>query len=115
MDLNIGDKVIMDTRVDSLPWLTKRIAHGYLHLTHQGTIIGFTAAKDKAAIECPERIWDYKKDGQRSSFDNGCHGKGKLGHCIYIPVEYLHPTHTFTCTVHPIHPDQSNTDTLIIC
>lgn len=103
--INIGDRVNIDSRADNLPWIRVRVGHGYLHMLHQGTVIGFTAAKDKAAIQFDEPVFTLRKDnGQRSSFDTGCHGKGPIGYCLYIPVDFLHKaSHKFKENVHFHH------------
>lgn len=107
----VGDTVIIDSRADSLPWISKRIGHGYLRMLHEGIIIGFTAAQDKAAVQFPEMIFSKKHDGYRSSFDNGCHNKGPIGYCLYIPVEFLHLKSLYSGSI-TFH--KNNDDLLII-
>lgn len=93
----LGDKV----EITSIPsWLTVRMDRGYctLEFGMVGTVIGFTNAGDQVAVQLDKPIWDtngmelsskgfYVK--KRSSFDTGCHGKGKLGHCAYFYPECL--------------------------
>lgn len=49
-----------------------------------GTIVRFTNNGDKIGVQFDEKIWFGE-----SPFNNGCHGKGKIGHCIYIPETLL--------------------------
>lgn len=82
----IGSVVI----VKALPsWVAIRIDRGYCKLKTgmHGRVIGYTAAKDKLALEFNEMVWlpQFLQNGiKRSSFDNGCHSKGETGHCLYL-------------------------------
>jgi len=61
---------------------------GYMNLKEGmlGNILGVTQSGDKYAIEFDEEVFT-NYNNKLSSFDNGCHGKGKRHHCIYIPKE----------------------------
>ena len=54
----------------------------------KGTIVGMTSSEDKYAIEFDEPIFTgmYKNT---SYYNSGCHGKGKMDHCAYIPIDMV--------------------------
>lgn len=92
--------------VKALPsWLTLRVGYGYCDdiCGMECRVIGYTLDKDKLAVEFKDPIWTRKQNGKWSGFDNGCHGKGKLHHCVY-----LLPGHVSKIEQSSIQSDNSN-------
>jgi hypothetical protein len=84
--LSIGDRVRLKESALSISYIKARLFYMDLYEGKVGTVIGTTDAKDKFAIEFDEECFT-KYEERLSKFDNGCFGKGKLHHCMYIPVE----------------------------
>lgn len=80
----IGDRVSLDKCALSLSFIVGRRTYTDMYEGKTGTVIGFTADGTKLAIQFDTIVFTNYKD-QRSSHDNGCHGKGKLHYCWYIP------------------------------
>lgn len=87
----IEDRIVICKDPKKIPWFKSRIFHGYCHLEEgmTGTIMGFTIKGDKVAVQFDDIVWTLKSNGQSSSFDGGCHGKGRKGYSAYFPLEYL--------------------------
>ena len=86
--LAVNDRVTLRKGALSLPYIAGRHFYTNMYEGKAGKIIGFTSDCSKIAIEFDDVVFtDYK--GQRSSHDTGCHGRGKLHYCWYIPAEFL--------------------------
>jgi hypothetical protein len=91
MLLEIGTRVVANERVKTIGYLAARSSYTNLYEGKVGTIIKYTSAQDKYGVQFDEEVFtDYRR--RRSSHDNGCHGAGKDHHCIYLPLECVHPT-----------------------
>lgn len=81
----IGDRVALKESALSLPYVICRRWYTDMYAGKKGRIIGWTAKGDKLAIEFDEPV--FTDMYRRSKHDTGCHGKGKLHYCWYIPME----------------------------
>ncbi len=81
--LSFGSSAMLKKQALDLPYMEDCIN---LRTGLKGRVIGITNNGDKYAIEFEERIFS---NSQSSYFDSGCHGKGKLGHCAYIPLDMV--------------------------
>lgn len=82
-----GDVVWTCNRVDTLTYIRTRIERGYVHMSDGmiGQVLGYSST-GKVAVQFVHKVFD--NPGQ-SSHDNGCHGKGRIGYCWYIPESKL--------------------------
>lgn len=78
-----GSRVSLKKEALELPYMQECI-NLYEHMS--GIIVGMTVAGDKYAVEFDDRIFS---NSQYSYFNSGCHGKGALSHCAYIPVDMV--------------------------
>ena len=91
MLLELGTRVVVNERFQKVGYLAARASYTDLYEGKIGTIIKYTGAKDKYGVEFDEQVFTgYEK--QVSHLDNGCHGKGKLHYCIYLPLNCVYPT-----------------------
>jgi hypothetical protein len=88
MRLQVGMSVCTLSGVGRISYISRRSDYLTVKAGMTGRVLGFTVAGDKAAVEFDDEIFTNYLI-QRSSLDHGCHGKGKLHHCIYIPTSYL--------------------------
>ena len=84
MIFKIGDRVSLKESALSLSYIIGRSTYTNMYEGKKGKIIGFTQNGDKLAIEFDDIVFTNYLEHQ-SSHDNGCHGKGKLHYCWYIP------------------------------
>lgn len=84
----IGDRVSLRESALSLPYVIGRRTYTNMYAGKTGTIIGVTADRSKLAIEFDDVVFTNHTD-RWSTHDNGCHGKGKLHYCWYIPFGCL--------------------------
>jgi hypothetical protein len=84
----IGSRVSLKAEALNLSYIAGRRWYTNMYEGKQGKVIGFTANNTKLAIQFDDVVFT-RPDGQISSHDNGCHGKGKKGFCWYVPAEYL--------------------------
>jgi hypothetical protein len=83
--LAIGDRVSLTKEALSLSYVKGRHWYTDVYEGKTGTIIGYTADCSKLAIQFDEKIFT-RPNGQISSHDNGCHGKGKRQYSWYFPI-----------------------------
>jgi hypothetical protein len=88
MRYQVGDRVSLKKSALSLSYVVCRGFYTNMYEGKTGTVIGFAESTGKLAIEFDDIVFI---GGQRSSHDNGCHGKGKLHYCWYIPEECVDP------------------------
>jgi hypothetical protein len=92
--LEIGSRVSLKKETLDLSYLKGRHWYTNMYEGKKGRVIGFTAENsyaplsNKVAIEFDDVVFT-RPDGQISSHDNGCHGKGKKQYCWYIPASCL--------------------------
>jgi len=99
-------------------YLQERKNRGYCHIKRgmKGVVVGY-ASTGKVAVQFFDKIWsdshDTDEDGWdiaiKSSFDNGCHGKGELGHCAYVVEDHVR----FYCSVFA-EPEESDMTLLLL-
>ena len=82
-----GDRVELLTLALRLAYVNKRKAYTNMYLGKKGTVIGY-ASTGKVAIEFDDIVFTQSQT-HLSSQDNGCHGKGKLHHCWYLPEDVI--------------------------
>lgn len=89
MNFKIGDRVSLRKEALSLSYIAARSWYTDMSEGKTGRVIGFTQANTgkpmKLAIEFDTRVFTSKE--KRSKHDNGCHNRGKLHYCWYIPPE----------------------------
>lgn len=88
-----GEVVFTTNKVDTISYIRSRRSYCKLTDDMQGTVLGY-ANTGKVAVQMDVQVWDYTNADfpfgrKRSMHDNGCHGKGKVGYCVYLPEEYL--------------------------
>lgn len=84
----IGDRIVINNKIESVGYIQLRKWYSNCFSGMTGKIIGFTADGSKAAVEFDQIVFfDHKT--KRSSHDNGCHGRGKLHYCWYIPIKCI--------------------------
>ena len=81
----IGDVVKLTTSPTNISYLKNRLWYLDLSLGMVGKIVSDNGI-DKVGVEFEKLIW-WKYKEKQSKFDNGCHNKGKLHHCVYLPYE----------------------------
>ena len=92
----VGDRVALKKGALSLPYISSREFYTNMYEGKKGTVIGFTGGGNytpishKVAIQFDDVVFT-RPDGQVSSHDNGCHGKGKIKYSWYIPAVYIKP------------------------
>lgn len=89
----IGDRVLLNESALSLSYIVGRRWYTNMYAGKMGTIIGTTADLSKLAIQFDDKVF-VAPNGRRSTHDNGCHGRGKIGYCWYIPQ-----IHVTLCTI----------------
>lgn len=80
----IGSRVSLAAEALNLSYIKGRSFYTNMYEGKKGKVIGFTADLTKLAIEFDDVVFT-RPNGQTSSHDNGCHGKGKKHYCWYIP------------------------------
>ena len=80
----IGSRVSLAAEALNLSYIKGRSFYTNMYEGKKGKVIGFTADLSKLAIEFDDVVFT-RPNGQTSSHDNGCHGKGKKQYCWYIP------------------------------
>ena len=94
MTFKVGDRVSLKKSALSISYIAGRHWYTNMYEGKQGKIIGFTAntgyngTSNKVAIEFDDVVFT-RPDGKKSSHDNGCHGKGRVQYCWYIPAECI--------------------------
>ncbi len=84
----IGSRVQLVKDVYNIPYLYHRRGYSDFKVGQMGTVVKFNGSGDKIGIEFDYEVWNGY-DVQVSSFDNGCHGVGKMHHCAYLPIDYV--------------------------
>lgn len=84
----VGARVQITKDLYNLPYLSKRRGYTNFRVGQMGTIIKFNGSKNKVGIQFDDEVFT-NHEYRLSSFDNGCHGVGKMYHCTYIPFEYF--------------------------
>jgi hypothetical protein len=87
-----GDRVRLNSLALSLSYIVSRNSYTNMYEGKLGTVLGY-AATGKVAIEFDDIVFT-KYTQMLSSHDNGCHGKGKLHYCWYLPESCLSPVET---------------------
>jgi len=80
----IGSRVSLTAEALNLSYIKGRSFYTNMYQGKKGMIIGYTADLTKLAIQFDDVVFT-KPNGQDSSHNNGCHGKGKKDYCWYIP------------------------------
>jgi len=82
-------RVVLKHGFNKVPWVSKRMGHGYLTLRPgmTGIVVCETMAGDKYGVQFDSIIWNDSM--HESKMNNGCHGKGELHRCIYLYKEYF--------------------------
>jgi hypothetical protein len=107
MLLELGTRVVVNDKYKNVGYLAARSSYTDLYEGKVGTVIKYTQANDKYGIEFDEPVFtDYHS--KRSSQDNGCHGKGKDHHCMYLPLTCVYPT-----SIGSSHPTEKMTRVII--
>lgn len=83
----IGMRIKLNANINSVPYIVSRSWYTNMYIGKRGTIIGF-ADTGKIAIQFDDIVFTKYKE-KMSSHDNGCHGKGKLHYCWYIPLSCI--------------------------
>ena len=92
----VGDRVALEKGALSLSYIKSREFYTNMYEGKKGTVIGFTGRdtyeplSTKVAIQFDDVVFT-RPDGQISSHDNGCHGKGKRKYSWYIPEAFIKP------------------------
>lgn len=81
--LKLNDRVSLKKEALSLSYVVGRRFYTNMYEGKTGKVIGFTDS-GKIAIQFDDIVFT-RPDGIRSSHDNGCHGRGRIGYCWYIP------------------------------
>lgn len=83
----IGRRIYTKNEVQNIPYISKRSE--YLRVVNgmEGTIVRISST-GKIGIQFDAQIFSFTDDKQ-SALDCGCHGKGKVHHCIYLPIDYV--------------------------
>lgn len=81
------DRVKLNNMYKYVSYINRRMRYTSMYEGKTGKVIGYSGT-GKVAVEFDTIVFT-EYETQRSSHDNGCHGKGKLHHCWYIPEEAL--------------------------
>lgn len=79
----IGTRVRLLDVALHIPYIATRKHYTNMYEGKSGTVIGYSST-GKVAIEFDDIVFTSHTT-RLSSHDNGCHGKGKLHYCWYIP------------------------------
>lgn len=82
-----GDRVSLKQEALSLSYIAGRLTYTNMYEGKVGTVLGYSQT-GKVAVEFDDLAFTTP-GGIRSSHDNGCHGKGRVGYSWYIPEECL--------------------------
>lgn len=81
------DKVKLNSKFEYISYISRRMRYTSMYEGKTGTVIGYSGT-GKVAVEFDTMVFTEYKTRQ-SSHDNGCHNKGKLHYCWYIPETAL--------------------------
>ena len=73
--------------ISTVPYIKRLIDNQIINigLNESVSIVGITIKGDKFAVQFNRDIFsDTEND-----FNNGCHGKGDMNRCLYIPVQFI--------------------------
>jgi len=87
-EIKIGSRVKLKRSALDVNYIKKRKAYTDMYTGKTGKVLGFTAVKDKLAIQFDDIVFT-DTDTIVSSHNNGCHGKGKFDYCWYVPIEHV--------------------------
>ena len=84
--IRVGSRVTVNNDVNDIYYISKR---PYISIkpNAEGTVVRFSATK-KVGVQFDEPIF-LDTENKVSSLNSGCHGYGKMNHCIYLPINYL--------------------------
>ena len=84
--IRIGSRVMVTDNINEIFYIACR---PYISIKSkaQGIVVRFSTTK-KVGVQFDEPIF-LNTENKVSSLNSGCHGYGKLNHCIYIPINYL--------------------------
>jgi hypothetical protein len=85
--LPIGTVVYLHKDALNLSYIAKRRSYTNMYENKKGKVIGYSST-GKVAVEFDDIVFTNSHE-KLSSHDNGCHGKGKLHYCWYIPEKFL--------------------------
>lgn len=73
--------------ISAVPYIKRLIDNQIIDigLAESVTIVGHTMKGDKYAVEFDRDIFLDTED----DFNNGCHGKGTMNRCLYIPIQFI--------------------------
>jgi hypothetical protein len=82
-------RVTLKDGFENVPWIKKRMDHGYLRLSAgmEAIVVCETMAGDKYGVTFDSLIWNDSL--YQSKMNNGCHGKGEINRSIYLYKEYF--------------------------
>lgn len=79
----IGDRIALNDYGMKLPYVMSRLFYTNMYEGKKGTVIGYSGT-GKVAVEFDDIVFT-QSEKRISSHNNGCHGKGKLNYCWYLP------------------------------
>ena len=86
MKFEIGERVSLMKGALSVYYIVCRSFYTNMYEGKKGKVIGY-AETGKVAVEFEDKV--FTDSTRKSSHNNGCHGRGKVNYCWYIPEEYL--------------------------
>lgn len=86
MKFDKGERVSLKKGALSVSYIACRSFYTNMYEGKKGKVLGYSET-GKVAVEFEDIVFTDRS--RRSSHDNGCHNKGKIHFCWYIPEEYL--------------------------
>jgi len=83
-EYKVGDRVRLTKLALSVSYIAGRHFYTNMYEGKTGTILGYTETHGKVGVQFDDIVFTGER---KSSHDNGCHGKGKLHYCWYIPSD----------------------------
>mgnify|MGYP003596002156 CR=1 FL=1 len=89
-EIVVGSRVMVNDYANEILYIVNR---KYIKIDPgmEGRVVRFSSTK-KIGVEFDKEIF-MNYDEKKSSLDCGCHGFGKLHHCIYLPITCLTVLH----------------------
>jgi hypothetical protein len=84
-EYKVGDRVKLKKLALSISYIAGRHFYTNMYEGKTGTVIGYTQETGKLAIEFDDIV--FTSTERKSSHNNGCHGRGKIDYCWYLPAE----------------------------
>ena len=79
-------RVKLNAKALNLPYVKSRKKYTNMYENKTGTVIGYSGT-GKVAVEFDDVV--FIDSTRLSNHDNGCHHKGRLHYCWYIPEDCL--------------------------